>query len=161
MNQSATRQSVSRTRSPTHRASSDSREMLRLLPALLLLAPRACTSWTLPSRAATFRRSPAVAVSMALQAPGDENTVNALIEQTRDSAAIVVLYFCDPSADAAPSNSWDTPSWDSGGSWSPQLSMSSMIVERCANEYASSQLYGGAPVVVLQIDADMAPGNLI
>lgn len=100
---------------------------------------------------------------MSLRMPEDSRTVDALIDQTRNSRAIVVLHFCDPSAGASTASAWDEPSWEgAGGGWSSgQTTLSGAIVERVANEYSTSQLYGGAPLVVLQIDADMPEGQLI
>ena len=138
--------------------------VMRCLVAVLFLATAA--SWA-PMRpfAGRLRASKCrecASVQMSLRMPEDARTIDALIDQTKDSRAVVVLHYNDPSAFASPpSSTWDTPSWDSSTSWSPQTTLSGTLVERVANEYSSSQLYGGAPLVVLQIDADMSPGDVI
>ena len=108
----------------------------------------------------TQRVSP---LQMSLRMPEDSTTIDALIEQTRNSNAVVVLHFCDPSGGGASSqgSSWDTPSWEDTGSSFGMPSLSGAIVARVAETYSMSNLYGGAPLCVLQIDADVPGMDLI
>ena len=95
--------------------------------------------------------------SMALRMPEDENTVEALIQQTArlSSAPLLVLHYTDPMAN--PPSAWEaSPTWgdeDQYGSSSPLDS----VVSNVATTYAESQQYGGRPLTVLQIDRDQ-PG---
>lgn len=132
--------------------------------SILLIAALSSTSCYHLSRPSTpTKRSSKITAE--LRAPADARSVEALIDQTKDSRAVVVLHFCDPSAFASPepTSSWDSPSsWDATpSSWTGQTTLSGAMVERVANEFSSSQLYGGAPLIVLQIDADEAPGDVI
>ena len=52
--------------------------------------------------------SAACPIAMQVRMPEDEATIDALIDQTRQTTSVVVLYFADPSAFAEPewSSSW-------------------------------------------------------
>ena len=86
----------------------------------------------------------------------DNVSLEALIRQTAKSNAIVVIHFEDPVDPSGASSSWDTPSWESPRT-SFQESFASGLVKRVAETYSTSTLYGGAPLIVLQIDRDVAP----
>lgn len=96
---------------------------------------------------------------MALRMPEDEGTVDALIQQTArlSSAPLLVLHYTDPLANQPAA--WEAaPTWgddDNGiyGATSPLDSVVSLV----ATTYAESQVYGGRPLTVLQIDRDQ-PG---
>mmetsp|Transcript_45591 Transcript_45591/g.119753 ORF Transcript_45591/g.119753 Transcript_45591/m.119753 type:complete len:254 (-) Transcript_45591:38-799(-) len=90
---------------------------------------------------------------MSLRTVEDNAALEALIGQTANSNAVVVIHFDDPAGGIAETSSWDTPSWETSLS-SSQESFSSALVSRVAETYATSSLYGGAPLICLQIDRD-------
>jgi len=95
-------------------------------------------------------------VSCSLRTVDDNVSLEALIRQTANSNAIVVIHFEDPVDPSGASSSWDTPSRE----WprtSFQDSFASGLVKRVAETYSTSTLYGGSPLIVLQIDRDVAP----
>jgi hypothetical protein len=101
--------------------------------------------------------SPRVVTLMQLQMPEDGQTVEALCEQTTNTNAIVVLHFSAGVVEADTPNPYVDNDWGSD-SWAPSsFSLSGTAVARVASEYGASKLYGGAPLVVLQIDNDL-PG---
>lgn len=69
---------------------------------------------------------------MAMTEPADASSVDALVAQTRGSTAVVLLHFCE----------------------SPAFSLTAAVVQKTADKYHLSQLYGGAALVGLQIDVD-------
>jgi len=91
------------------------------------------------------------AVKCQLRTVEDNAALEALIGQTANSEAVVVIHYDDPGA--SDTNSWDTNSWDSAPA-APQQSFYSGLVARVADTYSTSSLYGGAPLIVLQIDRD-------
>ena len=95
-------------------------------------------------------------VTCSLRTVEDNAALEALIGQTANSNAIVVIHFEDPVGLSSESASWDTPSWETPSA-SFQESFASGLVRRVADTYSSSSLYGGAPLIVLQIDRDDAP----
>ena len=130
--------------------------MLRILPLLLLAAQvrgyaigsAQVRGYAIGSAAPRCRP-----VACNLQTVEDNAALEALIGQTANSNAIVVVHFEDP-GEPAESGSWDTPSWESS-SFQPQESFASGLVRRVAETYSTSSLYGGAPLICLQIDRDV------
>lgn len=94
-----------------------------------IAAPRLTT---LHAVAASTRLPTIAPPTMSLTTPASDDQVTALVEETKTSKAVVVLYFCQ----------------------SPMFSLSHTVVERTAGQYATSTLYGGAPLAVVQVDAD-------
>ena len=88
---------------------------------------------------------------MQLRMPDNAGTVDALIEESRRSPSIVVLYFTDPTGEASPA--WQTPQWGT----QEQSSAQDDLVRSVADRYGDSPNFGGRPLVVLRIDRDM-PG---
>jgi|TARA_B110001469_G_C9544599_1_gene270325 hypothetical protein len=64
---------------------------------------------------------------MQLRMPEDSATIDALVEQTRQTSSIVVVYYADPSAFAE-------PEWSSSWGDAPEPSVRDDIVSRVANE---------------------------
>eukprot|EP00966_Prymnesium_polylepis_P088464 2047170-Prymnesium_polylepis.1 len=114
---------------------------------MLLVATACATLLLAPPTRYALRWTPrcGTAAAMNLRVPEDSRTIDALIQRTKDNLAeglIVVLHFNDPTA--AP-NTWDYSYGASAASSTEQL-------YKLANEYASSENYGGRPLIVLQID---------
>ena len=103
--------------------------MALMLPIMLATSFYATRPATVATRPAVLRAHP---LAMALTEPADGAQVSGLIEETRDSKAVVVLHFCQ----------------------SPAFSLSASLVDRTISAYSTSQLYGGAPLLALQIDTD-------
>lgn len=80
---------------------------------------------------AQVRRS-VLRIGMSMTEPKDASQCEALIAQTSTSKALVVLHFCQ----------------------SPAFSLTATVVQKTAEKYHLSQLYGGVPVVGLQVDVD-------
>lgn len=95
---------------------------------------------------------------MALRMPEDENSVEALIQQTArlSSSPLLVLHYTDPGANQPAA--WEAaPSWgDDDGGYGASSPLDS-VVSLVATTYDDSQQYGGRPLTVLQIDRDQ-PG---
>ena len=108
----------------------------RIMRSVLLLAALAPVFGWAPSMrsAVTHPRTSIQPLrhTMSLTTPTDARMVSSLLEETGSGSSVVVLYFCQ----------------------SPSFSLSHAVVERAAAAYTTSQLYGGAPLVVLQIDTD-------
>ena len=66
-------------------------------------------------------------IAMQLRMPEDSATIDALVEQTRQTSSIVVVYYADPSAFAE-------PEWSSSWGDAPEPSVRDDIVSRVANE---------------------------
>lgn len=112
-----------------------------------------------PSNGRLLQPTPRRALlKMQLSMPEDTGTVTALIQQTRDTAAVLVLHYSDPLADSQTSAWEDPPIWGDGSySASQSLSPSDSIIAQVAVAYGSSAQNGGRPLTMLQIDRDVLP----
>ena len=121
---------------------------VRFLAALFgAFAP--ASAWTL--RGVHPRAPIRATVSLQLRTVDDNLQLEALIGQTANSNAIVVVHFDDPGGQED-ANPWDSNPWDTSST--VQDTFYSALVSRVADQYSSSSLYGGAPLICLQIDRD-------
>jgi hypothetical protein len=116
-------------RGGNHESAPSCRAMLAFLACPVLLpSPRTAVLRRLQLRSSGTRgcRVPCP-IAMQLRMPEDSATIDALVEQTRQTSSIVVVYYADPSAFAE-------PEWSSSWGDAPEPSVRDDIVSRVANE---------------------------
>ena len=90
-------------------------------------------------------------VRMELRMPEDASTVDALIERTKQTTAVVVLYYTDAGAYAG------EPKWNEDWGDGVVSSARDDLVAGIASTYSASAQFGGRPLMVLRIER-AAPG---
>ena len=99
--------------------------------------------------------NPRVDVRMELRMPEDGSTVDALIERTQQTTAIVVLYYTDAGAYAG------EPKWDEDWGDGVVSSARDDLVSGIASTYSASAQAGGRPLMVLRIERAVPEMNVI
>ena len=94
-------------------------------------------------------------VRMELRMPEDGSTVDALIERTQQTTAIVVLYYTDAGAYAG------EPKWDEDWGGGVVSSARDDLVAGIASTYSASAQAGGRPLMVLRIERAVPEMNVI
>ena len=94
-------------------------------------------------------------VRMELRMPEDGSTVDALIERTKQTTAIVVLYYTDAGAHAG------EPKWDEDWGGGVVSSARDDLVAGIASTYSASAQAGGRPLMVLRIERAVPEMNVI
>ena len=94
-------------------------------------------------------------VRMELRMPEDGSTVDALIERTKQTTAIVVLYYTDAGAYAG------EPKWDEDWGDGVVSSARDDLVSGIASTYSASAQAGGRPLMVLRIERAVPEMNVI
>ena len=94
-------------------------------------------------------------VRMELRMPEDGSTVDALIERTKQTTAIVVLYYTDAGAYAG------EPKWDEDWGNGVVSSARDDLVSGIASTYSASAQAGGRPLMVLRIERAVPEMNVI
>ena len=87
--------------------------------------------------------------------PEDGSTVDALIERTKQTTAIVVLYYTDAGAYAG------EPKWDEDWGGGVVSSARDDLVAGIASTYSASAQAGGRPLMVLRIERAVPEMNVI
>ena len=87
--------------------------------------------------------------------PEDGSTVDALIERTKQTTAIVVLYYTDAGAYAG------EPKWDEDWGDGVVSSARDDLVSGIASTYSASAQAGGRPLMVLRIERAVPEMNVI
>ena len=87
--------------------------------------------------------------------PEDGSTVDALIERTKQTTAIVVLYYTDAGAYAG------EPKWDEDWGDGVVSSARDDLVAGIASTYSASAQAGGRPLMVLRIERAVPEMNVI
>ena len=94
-------------------------------------------------------------VRMELRMPEDGSTVDALIERTQQTTAIVVLYYTDAGAYAG------EPKWNEDWGDGVVSSARDDLVSGIASTYSASAQAGGRPLMVLRIERAVPEMNVI
>ena len=94
-------------------------------------------------------------VRMELRMPEDGSTVDALIDRTQQTTAIVVLYYTDSGAYAG------EPKWDEDWGDGVVSSARDDLVAGIASTYSASAQAGGRPLMVLRIERAVPEMNVI